>query len=249
MSLYAVALRSPALPLLAPAAVLAAFSSRDSAPFLRSNPGFLGRRLTLEKARALAGAAAGGGFETILADEADLPLPPPALTADTIEIEAGGFRAASGGRLYFIPYDSVSVLAAAAYDAPAPPGSFDALKPALYARLAALAGLPAPAAAEPAKETFFRADIIGGDGPLRLLLKPETLDFSVLGKDKAPSSEANFRALLGRLSAPAFTAVKNHFLGAYLSGAPLAPHKTAGPEACDTGLSLLLLLAKEKTGR
>jgi hypothetical protein len=252
MSLYAAALKSPALPLLAPAGFLAAFTNTGEAEVaaaLRQNPGFLGRRLTLEKARALAAAAARAGFETIIAAETDLPGLPPAIAAEKIETETGGFRAIAGRKPYFIPYESILVFSAAAYDAPAVPDSFAALKPALLAKLAALAGLPAPAPGETANESFLRADLIAGDAPLRFLLRPETLDFSAERPAPSPSSEANFRALLSRLAAPAFGAVKNHFLQAFLASAPLAPHKAAGPEACDAALSLLLLLAKEKAGR
>lgn len=252
MSLYAAALKSPALPLLAPAGFLAAFTNTDepgAAAALRQNPGFLGRSLPLEKARTLAAAAAKAGFETIIAAEADLPPLPPAVTADKIETETGGFYALAGGRPHFVPYDSILVFSASAYDAPAVPDSFSTLKPALFARLAALAGLPAPAFASPPKETFLRADVIAGEPPLRFLLKPENLDFSGGKNPPSPSSETNFRALLARLAAPAFGAVKNHFLQAFLASAPLAPHKSAGPEACDAALSLLLLLANEKAGR
>jgi hypothetical protein len=254
MSSYAVALKDPALPLLAPAAFLAGFAAggRDaSLEFIRSNPGFLGRSLPLDKARALAAAAGQAGFETILAAETDIIAPPPAIIAEKIGTENTGFRAVGGGALHFIPYDSILVFAAASYQAPAAPRSFTDLKPALFGRLAALAGLPMPVPepAAPAKETFLRADIIGGEVPVRLLLKPEALDFSALGAERSLSSEANFRTLLARLSAPAFTAVKNHFLEAYISRSPAAAGKLNGPEACDTGLSLLLLLAKEKAGQ
>ena len=241
MSLYAAALRSPALPLLAPAPFLAAFTNTaeaEAAAALRQNPGFLGRRLPLEKARALAAAAAQAGFETIIAAETDLPALPPAVTPEKIETQTGGFLATAGGKPRFVPYESILVFAASAYDAPAVPDSFSAL-----------AGLPAPAPRGAARETFLRADIIAGDAPLRFLLKPEDLDFSAGLTHPSPSSAENFRALLARLSAPAFGAVKNHFLQVFLDSAPLAPHKAAGPEACDDALSLLLLLAKEKAGQ
>lgn len=252
MSVYAVALKAPDLPLTAPAAFLAGFGNcgADAAlDFLKGNPGFLGRGLPLEKARALAAAAGQAGFETIIAAETDLPAPPPEIIAEKIEIEKTGFRAAGGGALHFIAYDSILVFAAAVYEAPAAPRSFAALKPPLFARLAALAGKPAPALPAPAKETFLRADIIGGDGPVRLLLKPENLDFSALGPAHSLSSETNFRALLARLAAPAFTAVRNHFLEALISPVPVPVRKLSGPGACDTGLSLLILLAKEKAGQ
>lgn len=254
MSTYAVALKSAGLPLLAPAAFLAGLgvgSAEATRDFLRANPGFLGRNLQLEKARPLADAAGQAGFETIIAAETDLPAPPPAIVVEKIEIEKTGFRAVGAGALHFIPYDSIIVFAAASYQAPAAPRSTADLKPDLFYRLAALAGLqlPAPVPPAPAKETFLRADIIGGDGPVRLLLKPEALDFSALGPERSLSSEANFRTLLTRLAAPAFTAVKNHFLEAYIAQAQAPAGKLSGPEACDTGLSLLLLLAKEKAGQ
>lgn len=249
MSQYAVLLKDPAAELLAPAAFLAGTKghTRDSALlFLRSNPGFLCRFSPLEAARELAAAAGQAGFGTALVPETELPALPPPLYADKIEPKGDGFYATAAGAVNFIPYESITVMSAAAYDAPALPRSAEDLKPGLFARLAALAGAPQPPQPAPARETFFRADVIGGEGPLRLVLAPEALDFSPLGAARSPSSLVNFRALLDAVSSPAFKAVKNAALGAFLASLPLAAHKVSSPEAADLELARLLLLASSR---
>ncbi|MEK7721199.1 MAG: hypothetical protein AAB359_02285 [Elusimicrobiota bacterium] len=245
---YALTLKEAAIEPLAPAAFLSEIKghNRDSArDFLRAQPGFLGRNLQLEAARELAAAASLAGFETMLLQETDLPAPPHSIEPDRIEPKGAGFYARAGGALTFIPYDSITVFSAAAFDAPAVADSIQALKPGLFTKIARLAGVPAPEAPTPLRETFFRADIIGGEGRLRLLLKPENLDFSPLGPARSNSSLINFRALLDTLSAPAFKAVKNRFLHAFISVQPLTSLKIAGHEAAEIEVSRLLLLSSK----
>jgi hypothetical protein len=50
--------------------------------------------------------------------------------------------------------------------------------------------------------------------------------------------------LLDLIAAPAFTAVKNSFLRAFIASKPLTALKVASPEAADTELSRLLLLTR-----
>lgn len=245
MSLYAVALRAVQADTLAPAPVLTAAgkSPDEAAAFLRANPGFLGRRLPLAEARALAEAADLAGLPALIAAEAGLPAPPPAVFPQKIELADDGFFATAAGSRLFIPYGSVTVIAAAAYEAPVEPATLPALKTGLFSKLYALAGRPLPPAAAPASETFLLADVIGGPGPLRLRLKPEDLDFSPLGAELSPSSEANFRKLLGELAARSFTAACSACLAALLAGRPLRPLRYAGAGACDEALTRLLLAA------
>lgn len=247
MSSYALPLKEPAALLLAPARFLQASGGRtpDSArDFLRSQPGFLGRRLPLEAARKLAAAAAQAGFECLLVDEADLKAPPHALEPDRIAPKGSGFEARAAGAITFVPYDSVTVFCAAAYDAPAPAGTLRELEPGLFAKLAGLAGVPPPPVPAPRRETFFIADLVAPREGLRLLLRPENLDFSPLGPARSPSSLQNFRTLLDTLSAPAFKAVKNRFLQALLAGEALTALKVASPEAAELEVARLLLLAR-----
>lgn len=245
MSLYAVALKTLQVPTLAPAPALVAAgkSSGEAAAFLRSNPGFLGRRLPLAEARALAETAALAGFPALIAAEADLPAPPVAIFPEKIEIANDGFYASAAGARLFIPYDSVTVIAAAAYEAPVEPATLPALKAGLFASIASLAGRPGQESPPPARETFLLADIIGGPGPLRLRLKPEDLDFSPLGRPLAPSTEANFRKLLGEIAARSFRAAGSACLAALLAGRTLGPLRYSGASACDEALTSLLLAA------
>ena len=245
MSLYAVALKAAAAPTLAGAPVLtAAGKSPDEAEaFLRANPGFLGRRLPLAEARALADAAAAAGLPALIAAEAALPAFPPAVFPEKIEIADDGFYAAAAGRRLFVPYDSVTVISAAAYEAPVEPATLSALKPGLLARITELAGRRPPDFPAPARETRLLADIIGGPGPLRLRLRPEDLDFLPLGRELSPSADANFRNLLGEIAARAFRAAGSACLAAMVKGGPLGPLRYAGAEACDEALTRLLLAA------
>ncbi|MDO8803181.1 MAG: hypothetical protein Q7R35_02010 [Elusimicrobiota bacterium] len=249
MSLYAIALKEAAAEPLAPAAFLSAVKgyTRDSArSFLRAQPGFLGRNLQLEAARELAAAAAQAGFDTMLIAETEVPAPPHPIESDWIEPKSNGFNARAAGALTFISYDSITVFSAAAFDAPAAADNISALKPGLFEKIARLAGIPVPPVPAPPRETFFRADIIGGEERLRLLLKPENLDFSPLGPARSHSSLVNFRALLDAISAPAFKAVKNRFLQAFISSQPLTALKVASPEAADAELARLLILTSTR---
>lgn len=243
MSLYAVALKAAEVPTLAPAPVLAAAgqSSGEAAAFLRANPGFLGRRLPLAEARALAADADKAGFPTLIAAEADLPAPPPAVFPEKIEIADDGFYATAAGARLFVPYDSLTLIAAAAYEAPVEPATLPAFKAGLFSRLYALAGRRPPELPLPARDTFLLADILAG--PLRLRLKPDDLDFSPLGRELSLSSEANFRKLLGEIAARAFRAAGSACLAALLAGRPLGPLRYSGAEACDEALTRLLLAA------
>lgn len=249
MSTYALTLKDPAAEILAPAAFLAGVKGydRESARnFLRAQPGFLGRNLQLEAARGLAAAAAAAGFETLLVEETAIPAPPRPIEADRIEPKGSGFEARAGGALTFIPYEAVTIFSAAAYDAVTLPDNLQALKPGLFEKLARLVGEPPPPTPTPQRETFFRADIIFGEERLRLLLKPEKLDFSPLGPARSPSSLVNFRALLDTLSAPCFKTARNAFLQAFIAGRPLTPLKISSPEAADQELSRLLLLTTKR---
>ncbi|MDD5208065.1 MAG: hypothetical protein PHV36_01635 [Elusimicrobiales bacterium] len=249
MSLYALAIKVPSIEPLAPAAFLAGVKgySRDSArAFLRAQPGFLGRNLQLEAARELAAAAGLAGFETMLVEETAVQAPPRPIEAEKIEPKGNGFNATAGGALTFIPYESITVFTAAAYDAFTVPDTIQDMNPGVFEKMARLVGAETPKVPAPVRETFFRADIISGEERLRLLLKPENLDFSPLGPARSPSSLVNFRALLGTISAPCFKAVKNEFLLAFLAGRPLTPLKIAGPEAADLELTRLLLLTTKR---
>ncbi|MBI4352167.1 MAG: hypothetical protein HY550_12090 [Elusimicrobia bacterium] len=262
MSLYALAIKKASTELLAPAIFLAGVRgyNRDSArSFLRSQPGFLGRNLQPEAARELAAAAAQAGFETMLIAETGVRVPPHPIEADRLELKGNGFNARAGGAITFVPYESVTVLSAAAYDAFTVPDTVQAMEPGVFEKMARLAGAEPPKAPAPRRETFFRADIIwglerqrhlpsGGERSerLRLLLRPENLDFSPLGPARSPASLSNFRALLDTLSAPCFKAARNAFLEAFLAGRPLTPLKVSGPEAADIELSRLLLLTARR---
>ncbi len=249
MSIYALPLKDPSAELFAPAAFLSEKQgyTRDSArAFLRSNPGFIGRRLPFEAAKKLSADSGRAGFDTMLIPEAELPALPPAEEALKLEPRAEGFRAVTRSTALFIPYDAITIFSASSYDAEIPRDTVTALKPGLAAKIAALAGVPLPPQPAPAVDTFFRADIISGEGPLRFLLKPESLDFSPLGPARSPSSLLNFRALLDTLSAPALGALKNRFLAAFIASQPLSELKVASPGAADTELSRLLLLSPGK---
>ncbi|MEI7529325.1 MAG: hypothetical protein WCK76_10310 [Elusimicrobiota bacterium] len=244
MSVYAVALKDPAAPPLAAAGFLAGTGeySKDSArEYLRRQPGFLGRRLTLEAAVGLRAQAAAAGLEAMLLDEAAIPVPPP-LSPVKIELKGTGFYFTAAAAVEFVPYEAVTVLAAGAYDAPVEPLNLAALKASVFMKIRdSVLGTPEMSTAARAPlETFFRADIVAGEGRLRLLLEPEKLDFSPLGAERGQASLANFRTLLGKLAAPAFGAAKNAFLRAFLAGEPLALLKLASPEACDLELARLL---------
>ena len=249
--LYAVALERISVEPLAPAGFLAGIKGydRDSArAFLRAQPGFIGRRLALEEAKELKAAALGAGFETVLAAETDIPALPPSLKVAKIEFKDAGFSAEAGGAVQLVAFEAVSLFTAAAFDAPVPPVSLDAIKKdSIFEKIMALAGEPPfePVTEAGAKETFFRAYIIAERGQLRLLLEPESMDFSPLGPGRSHSSLINFRELLKRLSAACPKAVKNAFLPAFLAGKPLAQLKLAGAEACDTELSRLLLVTPQ----
>ncbi len=249
MSSYSLALKEPEAEPLGAAAFLSAVKgyTRDSArEFLRGNPGFLARNLQLEAARDLAAAAGQAGLGTMLIAETELPAPPPPLEADRIEPKGTGFDARAAGAVTFIPYDSITVFSAAAYDARLPADTVPALEAGLFEKIARLAGAPVPRPPEPRLDTFFRADIIAGNGTLRLQLKPENLDFSPLGPGRSPSSLVNFRALLGAISGPAFKAVKNGFLKAFVESRPLTDFKVASPEAAETELSRLMILSGKR---
>ena len=251
MSTYALALKEIETEPLAPLAFLSGVKgySRDSArEFLRARPGFLGRNLQLDAARELSAAAGLAGFGTMLIKETELPAPPYPVEPDRIEPKDGGFQARAGGALTFIPYGSITIFSAAAFDAPAAVDNIQALDSGLFERIARFAGARLPPAPAPARDTFFRADLISGEERLRLLLKPENLDFSPLGPARSPASLINFRSLLGTLAAHCPKAVKNIFLRAFLAGGPLPLLKIASAEAADAELSRLLLLAPTLKG-
>lgn len=253
MTLYALALKDPAGAV--PTGFLSSVAGLEgeaALAFARANPGFLGRALQPAAAEKLIEAASAMGLDAALFAEEDLPSPPAPLKPAKIELSTSGFFAHVQEKKLFVKSEDISILAAWAWDARLPPASAAEAKADVFMELARLAGMQdAAAAAPPRRETFFRADIMAAaDGaPLRLLLEPENMDFSTLGPKREPSSLLNFRLLLDGLAAPAFGAAKNAALLAFLAGRPLAPLKTAGPEACDAGLSRLLLLANKKAGR
>lgn len=255
MSLFAVALRDPAADPGAASAFLCASAGlrRDEVlDFQRRNPGFLARSVAAAEAEKIRTAAAAAGLQTALFAETDLTPPPAGLKAAKLDPKPTGFYVQAAGAVTFVKNEDISLVAAWAWDAPVPPPSQEALKASVFEGIRRLAGLPGhEPLRQPPKETFFRADVIADspEGQLRLVLAPENLDFSPLGPKREHSSLLNFRTLLDAVSAPAFKAARNAALNAFLAGRPLAPHKAAGPEACDAGLSLLLLLAKEKAGR
>lgn len=250
MSLYALPLKDPGAGPLDPARFLSAaqrLPPEAVRAFLTANPGYLARKMPLEPARALAAAADSAGFPALLVGEEDLPAVPPPLAAEKISPLEGGFEASVPGAAVFVPYDSIRVLCAWAYDDAALPDTAEALEPGLAARLAALAGLKPPEPPAPPKETFFRADIVtDAPGTARIVLRPENLDFSALGRAISYSSLQNFRLLLDALSTPAFAALKGSFLPAFLSSRPLAGLKAASEEAADAGLSRLILLGRAR---
>ncbi|OGS12437.1 MAG: hypothetical protein A2285_04580 [Elusimicrobia bacterium RIFOXYA12_FULL_57_11] len=249
MSLFAVALKDHAAPPLAALPFLAGvkdFNRASAREVLRRQPGFLGRALSLEAAGELRASAAAAGFETMLVQEEEVPAPPPPLRTVKIELKGNGLYSTAAGAVEFIPYGEIQLLSAGAFDAPVPPVTMEALKDSLFLKIRA--SLPGGAAQGPRagapRETFFRADLLAGDGRLRLLLEPETLDFSPLGALRSQSSLVNFRTLLGKIAAPAFNAVKNAFLNTMLAGAPLADLKLASAAACEAELAYLLLFKK-----
>jgi len=249
MTGYTVLLKDTRQPPLAPLAFLSGrLGGRSEAEdFLRHNPAFLGRNLTLEAAQALAGSAAQEGLDNIIAAEADLPVLPPPLTGSPIKITPAdnGFYADASGARNFVPYESVTLIAAGAFDAKLPPVTLQPLKEDVLEGIKKLAGMDVTRQTLPAvRETFFRADLLAEQGELRFLLEPENLDFSGLGRAREPSSFINFRTLLDLLSRSAFKAVKNPFLEAFLGGKPLAPFKLASARACETETARLLLLSK-----
>jgi len=251
MNTFALALKKYDIEAPEAAAFLAAAGGyeKDSArEFVRRQPGFLGRDLTLEEAKTLKEAAQAAGLETALFSEDDIKAPPVPLKVLKIDPKGSGFYVTAGGAVTFVKYEDISVLAAAAYDKPAAPLSAEDLKPGVFDGILRLAGLETyrPVTKLPPKETFFRADIIAENGALRLLLEPENLDFSPLGPARSHTSLINFRALLDTLSAPAFHAARNAFLQAFLAGRALTPLKVSGPQAADTDLSRLLLLTTKR---
>lgn len=244
---FAVALTDPAAEPLAPLAFLSGRGlGRDAArAFLRSQPGFLGRALTQDAAAELAAAAGTAGFRTLIAAESAIAPPLPPIKVLKLDVRASGFGMTAGGAVKFVPFTDVGIISAAAYEAPVPPVNIDVLKAGLFVKMLRLAGAPvfSPVSESGSKETYFRADIVAEKGQLRLLLEPENMDFSPLGAARSPSSLENFKLLLDRVSAPCFGAVKNAFLAAFLGGRPLTALKLSSAEACDTGLSRLLLAA------
>ncbi len=246
MSGFSVVIKDPASPPLAAEGLLMSRGlGRDKARnLLRRQPGFLGRGLDLAGARELAAAAEAAGFPVMICAEDEIPEPPVPVRPSKVTPKGTGFEVTAGGGVTFIHFESVSVFAAGAYDAPVQPADLEGLKAGLFSRLAELAGLaPRPAPAQ-RKETFFRADIIAGGG-LRLLLTPEELDFSGLGS-RTHSSLTNFRLLLDAISGPCYKSVKNSFLAAFTASRPVTMLKLADPAACDAELSRLILLARPK---
>ena len=180
--------------------------------------------------------------------EEAIPAPPPPLRAVKLELKGSGFNYTAASLINFIPYEAVTVLTAGAFDAPVQPLNTEALNASVFYKMRneLLGGGPMSTELNPAKETFFRADLLAGGGKLRLLLEPENMDFSTLGVERGQSSHSNFRTLLGKLAAPAFGAAKNAFLLALLAGKPLTPLKLASAEACDLELSRIILATARK---
>jgi hypothetical protein len=247
MTGYAVLLKDARSQPLAPLAFMTGRlgSKAEAESFLRQHPAFLGRNLTLEAAQALAAMAELEELQTVIAAEADMPVLPPPLKGSPVKITpaGAGFYAEAAGARNFVPYESVTLISAGAFDANLPPVTIEPLRRDVFEEIKKLAGIPVPPPQTmPAvKETFFRADILAENGELRFLLEPENLDYSGLGQARAPSSFVNFRTLL--LSRSAFKAVKNPFLEVFLAGKPAAPFKLASARACETETARLLLLS------
>jgi hypothetical protein len=246
---FAVLLKEPAAEPLAPLAFLSGVKDhkKDSArAFLLAQPGFLGRALTREAAQELAAAASAAGFAAATVEESAVQAPPPPIKALKIKVKDGELEIVAGGAIRTFAAEGVSVISAAAYDAPLPPLNLDPLKASVFAKIMRLAGMPvfSPVSDLANTETFFRADLLAENGELRLLLEPENLDFSTLGPDRTHSSLVNFRTLLSQLSAGGPGAVRSIFLDAFLAGRPLTALKSASAEACDTALSRLMLLSR-----
>lgn len=245
MSLFAVLLADPAA---SPPGAAAFLAARGGDPdvahlFVRANPGFLGRGLPREKALELAAEAAAAGLPCRIFGEAELPALPRAVEAERAVLRHDGIEAFTPLERAFLPFDSVAALHCAAWEAREAPDTLPALKAGAAAGLGALAGAPLPPRAPAPLETFFRADLVGGKEPFRLVLRPERLAFGGL-EPLSRSSLENFRALLSAAAAASFGAAANAFVPAFLGSRQLAPFKCAGPEAADLSLARLLLLAR-----
>lgn len=221
------------------------FSLRSAREYLRGNPGFLGRALPLDAAAEVRTAAEAAGLACSLFPEEALLPPPSPLKPRALRPGPSHFEVLSDRPPFFVDYAQVTALSAAGWEAPPPPSGRPALIPGLLRRLLEAAGadrLPPPARGP--LETYFRADLVTSAG-LRLLLEPESLDFSGL-EGSGPSAAANFRGLLLVLSSRSPGARRNLFLAAFLEGRDLAPLKVAGPEAADLDLARLLLTAPRR---
>jgi len=218
------------------------FSLRSAREQLRRSPGFLGRALTLNAAAELRSAAEAAGLPCAIFPEEELGDLPAPLKPGALLPGPSGFKFFSGNAPVFVNYSQITALSVACWDAPPPASGHAALLPGLFRRLLEAAGanrLPPPARGP--LETHLRADLVTAAG-LRLLLEPESLDFSGLA-GRGPSAAANFRALLRELSGRTPGARRNLFLGAFLEGRDLAPLKLSGPDAADLDLARLLLTA------
>jgi len=218
------------------------FSLRSAREQLRSSPGFLGLALTLEAAAALRADAEAAGLPCAIFPEEELRRLPAPIKPGAILAGPSGFEFFSGAEPVLAEYAQVTAFAAYGWDAPPPASGHAALRPGLFRRLLEAAGanrLPPPARGP--LETYLRADLVTAAG-LRLLLEPESLDFSGLA-GRGPSAAGNFQALLRELSGRTPGARRNLFLGAFLEGRDLAPLKLSGPDAADLDLARLLLTA------
>lgn len=245
MSLYFAALKDPGAEPLAPSAFLTGRPGLDRGvvtAFLRRNPAFLGRNLAEPAAAALAAEACKAGLPAMMAREEDLPGLPKALRAAKLSPGNTGLEICAAGTKCFVPYEDINLLAAGAFDAPTRPLNTSALKDSLFTQIHnTLTGRrPLSTELNPPRETFFRAELFV-EGGLRYKLDPEILDYSALAGEKTYSSVENLRLLLARISAVAFKARKNAFLGAFLAGRPLAPLKLASEAACELDIARLIL--------
>jgi len=249
MTGYTVFLKDPLLPPLAPLDFMAKRlgGTAEAEKFLRANPCFLGRNLTLDAAKPLAEEAASAGLPAVLAAEADLAALPRAWKPSKIAPAGTGFNADLSGIRTFVPYESVSLITAGAFDALLPPVTLEPIRKDLLENVKKLAGMPVSRQTLPAtRSPFFRAEVITEKGELRLVLEQENLDYSGLGKEREQSSFLNFRKLLDILAASALNALKNPFLEAFLAGKPAAPFKLSSEQACETDTARLLLLAPRR---
>lgn len=233
----------------------------EAAAAVRAAPGFLLENASLGKSSAFNLRASAYGFETVLLSHNDLKSPPPPATVSKIELRTEGFYYVHGSVKEHVPFGSVRMITACAFDVEVPVKEPAVMEAGLIASLRARyfpfalplgdkdgkpAAAPLPQA--PARETVFLADIFtGGPPPLRLHVPCDEQDYSGIGPKKTVASLENFRVLLDELSARAFGTRRNSFLDALLKKAPLGPLKYPSVEAYEKELVWLATILPPKS--